>query len=612
MIAEFSEFLKWSDVQIMTKKFFGIAIAFVTVFLMALSVSAYTVTASTNREKIKNYDEVFSFIYDSVLRGESEIDLSEFKIKDTDIFKIYTDIILSSPEFFYLNNSMEYYYNRQNIVTSISLSYNMSSGQIASAYLNYEEEITYIASLVDEDLSDAEKALFVHDYLISSFRYDETFSKFDVYSFLKKRVGVCQSYALAYVAVLRELGMDSVVVSSSEMNHAWNLVKIDGAWYHVDLAFDDPTPDLPGRVLHENFLLSDDQIKKTKQPHYGWESTIKCSSNKYEKALWSGVESRMVYLDDQWFFIKKSDNALAVSRFNGNYQYIVYSIGDKWYADGDRQKYWAGCFSGVSEFLGYIFINTPNQIIIYDPSNGKASIFYEYSGSKMIVGSTVFKNNLEYIISPSPNDLSHSEKVIFEIADFSIDNKIKSMPFVDVNRLDYFYNSVRFVCNKGWFKGVSSTRFAPNASLTRAMFVTVLGRLCNVDTTQFKGKLYRDVEDGLWYSAYINWSSLYGIVNGMGDGRFSPNGELNHEQMYKIIAKCGMLLGLGKTDLSDVTVTFEDKSDISWWAKESVEYCMANSLIDDIYLTELKPKDKATRADAAQILYKFAKMCGVS
>ena len=62
------------------------------------------------------------------------------------------------------------------------------------------------------------------------------------------------------------------------------MVKIDGQWYHVDVTWDDPVPDKPGRVSHENFLRSDDGIRST--GHYGWTSDYTCTSTKYDKYLW--------------------------------------------------------------------------------------------------------------------------------------------------------------------------------------------------------------------------------------------------------------------------------------------------------------------------------------
>ena len=150
----------------------------------------------------------------------------------------------------------------------------MEADERQEAMQSYEREVDYIASLVEPALSEAEKALFVHDYLIASYTYDTAQANYDVLSLFRDRTGVCQAYSLAYIAVLRELGMDAVMVTSDEMGHAWNLVKVDGIWYHVDLSFDDPAPDRLGRVLHENFLLDDEGIRQTTTPHSGWSSSV--------------------------------------------------------------------------------------------------------------------------------------------------------------------------------------------------------------------------------------------------------------------------------------------------------------------------------------------------
>ena len=142
------------------------------------------------------------------------------------------------------------------------------------------------------------------------------------------------------------------------------------------------------------------------------------------------------------------------------------------------------------------------------------------------------------------------------------------------------------------------------------MFVTVLGRLCGVDESLYADSSFADVENGQWYSPYVEWAADTGIVNGVGDNRFDPLGELTHEQMYRIVAMCGDYLDAGTPDISGALILYEDRAKISDWAFESVAYCKVNNLIGEKFAHKIYPTSKATRAEAADIISRFAILCG--
>lgn len=97
-------------------------------------------------------------------------------------------------------------------------------------------------------------------------------------------------------------------------------------------------------------------------------------------------------------------------------------------------------------------------------------------------------------------------------------------PFTDVSETDTYYKAVEFVYENGLFNGVSATEFAPATTMTRAMFVTVLGRLANVDTVAYTAELsFEDVVPGEWYTPYVAWAAENGIVNGYNAAEFGVN-----------------------------------------------------------------------------------------
>jgi hypothetical protein len=93
------------------------------------------------------------------------------------------------------------------------------------------------------------KALYLHDWLISHADYDDTFTEYLPDGVLLKGSGTCQSYAMAYQMLLYEAGVESIFVSGQADGepHAWNMVKILGCWYHVDVTWDEQA-DMPDRM----------------------------------------------------------------------------------------------------------------------------------------------------------------------------------------------------------------------------------------------------------------------------------------------------------------------------------------------------------------------------
>lgn len=177
-------------------------------------------------------------------------------------------------------------------------------------------------------------------------------------------------------------------------------------------------------------------------------------------------------------------------------------------------------------------------------------------------------------------------------------------PFADITEADSYYEAIRFVYENGLFKGISDTEFAPWMTMTRAMFVTVLGRLEKVDIAYFVGSGYKDVTLGEWYAPYVEWASENGIVNGYGDGRFGVNDQITVEQATVILARYAEYIGIDT--YSELTFErYQDYEKISVWAIEQMKWAVENEIYrcDDY---SLAPQQPAKRSLVAEMLYSFA------
>ena len=151
-----------------------------------------------------------------------------------------------------------------------------------------------VDSVIDEKDNDYEKIRALHDYIVLNTRYDvenipertHPIEAYSAYGALINGVAVCDGYTRAFRYLLNEVGIENHYVSGvagSGGGHAWNIVKLDGEWYHVDTTWNDPIPDRPRRVRYKYFLVSDETLR-TYDPGRTWDEDIpEATSEKYRE-----------------------------------------------------------------------------------------------------------------------------------------------------------------------------------------------------------------------------------------------------------------------------------------------------------------------------------------
>lgn len=132
-----------------------------------------------------------------------------------------------------------------------------------------------VSKIIKSGMSDFEKAITIHDWLTFNIDYDLTYTHYYLEETLRDRTGVCQGYALAFNSMAKHAGLNCVYITGKADNgsgsgyqgHAWNRVKINGAWYNVDVTWDDPVYDGKKPSDHsmngyDYFLVSDSTLNK--------------------------------------------------------------------------------------------------------------------------------------------------------------------------------------------------------------------------------------------------------------------------------------------------------------------------------------------------------------
>ncbi len=175
----------------------------------------------------------------------------------------------------------------------------------------------------------------------------------------------------------------------------------------------------------------------------------------------------------------------------------------------------------------------------------------------------------------------------------------------DVKSTDWFYDDVSYVLSYGIFTGMTGSTFGPGDYMTRGQFVTTIGRIEGVKSLSDGGSgatAFSDVKATSYYAPYVKWASENNIVNGTGDGKFSPEARISRQDMATIILRYATKKGLPLTDGGSAE-RFADDADIASYAKEAVYAMKASGIINGMGGNQFIPKGNATRAQAAKILH---------
>ena len=199
----------------------------------------------------------YATILDGLLRGDERISLEAFSLDVGELQSLFAQLYYSEAEIFFVSTSYTYTKTSRDRVVSVSPDYLCEREEIAPLLAEFRALTHGILADVPSGLSPLLRVAYVHDYIATHFVYDTALENFDVYSMLKTGTGVCQPYALLARYLLRRLGVETECVTSEALNHEWNVVRLGGSWYHMDVTWDDADDTgFVGQVGHTYFLAS--------------------------------------------------------------------------------------------------------------------------------------------------------------------------------------------------------------------------------------------------------------------------------------------------------------------------------------------------------------------
>ena len=176
--------------------------------------------------------------------------------------------------------------------------------------------------------------------------------------------------------------------------------------------------------------------------------------------------------------------------------------------------------------------------------------------------------------------------------------------FTDVSEDAWYSDAVNFCYSWNMMNGTGDGQFSPNATLTRGMIVTIFYRWDATPDASAYDNPFSDVPAGQWYTDAVKWAAANNIVSGYGDGNFGPNDPVTKEQLALLF--CRLAEG-GGIEIHDFGVdrAFTDLNQVSSWASEAVNELNRWGILVDLPGNTFGPQNAATRAEVASILYRY-------
>lgn len=328
-------------------------------------------------EESVDLDTLKSYLINSFKSCPSSVYIIDFSIPNTqeNMSALQNLIWHEIPELFHIYAIG--FTLSDNYIYSINVIYNYTEQQYKTMMSQVEKSAAKLLDGIEDNnrLTDVEKALLIHDRIAVSCEYSTDTSPrecYNMYGVLVNKNAVCMGYTLAYDYLLSKVGIESDYCSSDSLNHAWNIVYIDGVPYHVDITWDDPTPDISGRVLHTNFLRSTDGIVATGHFDTEIDFTKTPTDTRYDSYYWQNSNTAFQLVENDIYYID-SQNATLNKTSNGVTQ-TCKSISDIWRAG--TNSYWRGHY-GILTFDGKNLLYSLSKAVYkYDTESGDSSVVF--------------------------------------------------------------------------------------------------------------------------------------------------------------------------------------------------------------------------------------------
>lgn len=260
----------------------------------------YTSAEEAIEATLNRYEMIVEFPTDAA---------APYTVKKADVAGLVNGFLNGHPEYFYVDK-VSYVSLSNGLVRRLLFTYKYDKETIITMRAAYAAALKEAVSQVDpKKMNASQMCVVIHDYLAGICDYIHTGEsareamRYTAYGALVNGQAVCQGYALAYQDIMNALGVPCITVASEKIDHAWNMVKLNDSYYHVDVTWDDSYT-CPGQVFHNNLLLSKQDMASTGHTGYVIASSVHESTvQTYKDAYWKNVYSQIYYTDGALYYI---------------------------------------------------------------------------------------------------------------------------------------------------------------------------------------------------------------------------------------------------------------------------------------------------------------------
>lgn len=280
-------------------------------------------------------NDIYSIIKNMFETGDMSVrDISSLNVTTTEVYKAYRDYIHGEGYSHYAASSQTYLGNlgiKNGYCTTAQL-VGMDADYV-NRYNKMMAKVNTVISMMSPEMKPIEKVLIAHDYINENTKYDASTPICGTAAgILVNGRGKCVGYADALNLILHEVGITTYGVSSTDMNHAWSYVEIDGNVYHVDCTWDSSATDLKNMKYRRYYLMASDERFQQSIPrrHYNYivdqyagmeRPDVAATSTKYDNWFVHDVSSRMLYSNGMWYYA--NGTKLMRSNIEGTNQSVV-------------------------------------------------------------------------------------------------------------------------------------------------------------------------------------------------------------------------------------------------------------------------------------------------
>lgn len=242
----------------------------------------YKYVQNTDTKYATNYQEILNIFYTTINSGDDCFSFyCDYDNCISDMRKIIDDKYIITN----INNFVHPFNSFETINVDVS---NDGKVTIKTKKLYKDDEIEFVKKYIEDfintklnlSMSNYDKIKAFHDHIVNSTKYDEnnSFESYTAYNLITTGLSICGGYSDIMSIYLNTLGIKNYKIASS--NHIWNLVELDGIWYHLDVTWDDPiASDGKQYLIHNFFMVTTDKLLSLDKVEHNYDKNTYIEAN---------------------------------------------------------------------------------------------------------------------------------------------------------------------------------------------------------------------------------------------------------------------------------------------------------------------------------------------